>query len=81
MCEWVMIRVPKGLHSRLDALRRKELEAYQQGKLEGLPDTFIDRNSVPLYHVIEKAIDHLERKRRRSAKGKPANAHRQGKAQ
>lgn len=72
MCQWVMIRVTKALHARLDALRRKELEAYQQGKLEGLPEAFIDRDSVPLYHVIEKAVEQLERKRRRSAKRKAA---------
>ena len=68
--KWANIRLPVELKARLDALCEKELAAYQQQRIKDLPEGFIDRDRVPVYYIIEKAIDHLERKRTRSNGGK-----------
>ncbi len=58
---WTVLRVPTSLKERLDA------EAVRlQNSRDALPD------HVPPWVVIQRALDHVDAKRRRSNRRKPA---------
>ena len=65
---WANMRIPKGLHERLTARAADMLAAHQDGR-SALPSQHVEH--VPLYHVIERALDELDGHRARArAQGK-----------
>jgi hypothetical protein len=76
--EWQNLRIPRELHGRLAAAAEAALAAHEEGR-SALPSEYVER--VPLYFVIQQALDeqdaHRERARKQSrAKARPAAAER-----
>jgi hypothetical protein len=69
--EWSNLRIPKALHERLMKVAADMLLAHQEGRVP-LPSEHVER--VPLYAVIERALDeregHQERARRQARRNK-----------
>lgn len=61
--EWQNLRVPKALHARLAELAAGMLRAHEEGRVP-LPSEHVD--GVPLYAVIERALDELDGHRTRA---------------
>jgi hypothetical protein len=74
---WTSIRIPVELRDELEALSRELMDGYQEGR-QGLPGRHAE--SVPWYHVIERALAdykaHRERGRRskKTVKARPVDA-------
>jgi hypothetical protein len=62
---WRLVRVPEALAQRLESLAADTGLAYAEGRLD-LPTEFCER--IPLWLVIERALDQVEAKRIRSAR-------------
>jgi hypothetical protein len=63
--EWTHLRIPKALHDRLTARAAEILAAYQD-RSGTLPSEYCEK--VPLYHVIERALDELDGHQARAKK-------------
>ena len=69
---WILIRVPEHLARRLKRLATEFEASYVDGHTP-LPNKYCEH--VPLHYIIERALDELEGKRRRSrrpSKRRPA---------
>jgi hypothetical protein len=61
--EWLNLRVPRALHARLTAAAADMLRAHEEGRVP-LPSEHVE--GVPLYAVIERALDELDGHRTRA---------------
>jgi hypothetical protein len=68
---WTHVRVPVRLAERLNALAGEMLIAHGEGRLT-LPNAMAEY--VPLWHVIERALDEVESRRERSRRPRSKRA-------
>ena len=62
---WKNLRLPDRVHAKLQIQAHRLMRAYDRGQTT-FPPEFIDRGQVPLWYVIEKAVDALADHARRS---------------
>lgn len=62
------VRLPRDLKDRIDALRDEMQESYEAGRMT--VDANVDPEHLPIWFVIEKALDELEGHRERSRKSR-----------
>jgi hypothetical protein len=63
--KWRLVRMPERLAQRLERLAGETHLAHQQGRIT-LPTAFAD--AVPMWLVVERALDEVEARRARSAR-------------
>jgi hypothetical protein len=66
---WTHIRVPTVLAARLNLLRDKMQVLYAEGRIE-VPNEHVEH--IPLWYVIQDALDEKEARRVRSNRRRPA---------
>lgn len=68
-----MVRVPVELHEELARLAESFLRLYAEGRTD-LPPEFVDANFVPRWYVIQKGVESVIGKRKRSNRRRPRKA-------